>query len=101
MHSEDHRLGLARVGGGGPRGSVSTGPTFAVITVGGTNGKGSTVAHLEALLARAPGHAVGLFTSPHFLRYNERIRIDGVRGRAMRRWSRRSSASRRRAAPPP
>jgi dihydrofolate synthase/folylpolyglutamate synthase len=48
-----------------------------VITVGGTNGKGSTVAHLDALL-RAAGASTGMFTSPHFLRYNERIRVDGV-----------------------
>ncbi|TBR39086.1 MULTISPECIES: bifunctional tetrahydrofolate synthase/dihydrofolate synthase [Dyella] len=48
-----------------------------VITVGGTNGKGSTVALLEAIL-RAGGARTGCYTSPHLLRYNERIRIDGV-----------------------
>jgi dihydrofolate synthase/folylpolyglutamate synthase len=48
-----------------------------VITVGGTNGKGSTVALLEAM-ARAAGLPTGSFTSPHLLRYNERVRIDGV-----------------------
>ena len=48
-----------------------------VITVGGTNGKGSTVAYIEAI-ARVSGYRVGAFTSPHFLRYNERIRIDGA-----------------------
>jgi dihydrofolate synthase/folylpolyglutamate synthase len=47
-----------------------------VITVGGTNGKGSTVAFLEALLA-ADGRRVGSYTSPHLLRYNERVRIAG------------------------
>jgi len=47
-----------------------------VVTVGGTNGKGSTVAVLEALLTEA-GKAVGAFTSPHLLRFNERIRIGG------------------------
>ena len=52
-------------------------PAATVITVAGTNGKGSTVAHLEALL-RAAGCSTGLFTSPHFIRYNERIRIDGT-----------------------
>jgi len=51
-------------------------PAFPVITVGGTNGKGSTAAHLEALL-EAHGARTGLFTSPHFIRYNERIRIAG------------------------
>src|SRR2546430_6287006 len=52
-------------------------PAFAVVTVGGTNGKGSTVAHLAALLA-ALGASTGMFTSPHFIRYNERIRVNGA-----------------------
>lgn len=51
-------------------------PPFAVVTVGGTNGKGSTVAMLEAIL-RAGGYRVGAYTSPHLLRYNERVRLDG------------------------
>src|SRR5690606_10120014 len=46
------------------------------ITVAGTNGKGSCVTVLAALLHRL-GKRVGSFTSPHLLRYNERIRIDG------------------------
>ncbi len=48
-----------------------------VISVAGTNGKGSTVAFIEAIAA-ASGYRVGAFTSPHFLRYNERIRIGGA-----------------------
>jgi len=48
-----------------------------VVTVAGTNGKGSTVAVLEALLNET-GHSTGTFTSPHFLRFNERIRVAGV-----------------------
>ena len=52
-------------------------PRHRVITVGGTNGKGSTVAFLDALL-RAAGRRCGRFTSPHLTRYNERICIDGV-----------------------
>lgn len=52
-------------------------PPYRVITVGGTNGKGSCVALLEAIL-RAAGYRVGAYTSPHLLRYNERIRINGV-----------------------
>ncbi|WP_266167902.1 bifunctional tetrahydrofolate synthase/dihydrofolate synthase [Dyella subtropica] len=51
-------------------------PARWTITVGGTNGKGSTVAMLEAMLSAA-GRRVGCYTSPHLLRYNERIRIDG------------------------
>ena len=47
-----------------------------IITVGGTNGKGSTCAVLEAVLCSA-GYRTGLYTSPHLLRYNERVRIAG------------------------
>ena len=52
-------------------------PAPRVITVGGTNGKGSTVALLEATL-RAAGMRVGSFTSPHLTHYNERVRVDGI-----------------------
>ena len=45
-----------------------------ILTVGGTNGKGSTCALLEAVLSSA-GYRTGLYTSPHLLRYNERVRI--------------------------
>jgi dihydrofolate synthase/folylpolyglutamate synthase len=47
------------------------------LTVGGTNGKGSCVAALDAILRRA-GYRVGAYTSPHILCYNERIAIDGT-----------------------
>jgi len=46
-----------------------------VITVGGTNGKGSTVAFAEAI-GTAAGLRVGIFTTPHIFRYNESVRID-------------------------
>lgn len=52
-------------------------PARHVATVAGTNGKGSTVAFIEAI-ARAAGLRVGAYTSPHLLRYNERLRLDGV-----------------------
>lgn len=48
-----------------------------IVTVAGTNGKGSCVAALESML-RAHGLRVGSYTSPHLTRYNERVRIDGV-----------------------
>src|SRR5690349_24663590 len=48
-----------------------------VITVAGTNGKGSTCAMLEAML-RAGGYRTALYTSPHLLRYNERVRLAGT-----------------------
>jgi dihydrofolate synthase/folylpolyglutamate synthase len=52
-------------------------PACPVITVAGTNGKGSCVALTARILAEA-GYRVGTFTSPHLLRYNERIDIGGV-----------------------
>ncbi|GAB4465548.1 MAG: bifunctional tetrahydrofolate synthase/dihydrofolate synthase [Burkholderiaceae bacterium] len=48
-----------------------------VFVVGGTNGKGSTCAMLDSIL-RAAGYRCGLYTSPHLLRFNERVRIGGV-----------------------
>ena len=51
-------------------------PAPHTVVVGGTNGKGSTVAFVEAI-ARAAGWKVGAYTSPHLLQYNERVRIDG------------------------
>ena len=49
---------------------------FEAVLVAGTNGKGSTAAHLCSIL-RASGLRTGLFTSPHLLRFHERIRVDG------------------------
>ena len=51
-------------------------PPFPIVTVAGTNGKGSTVAFVQALLTAA-GARTGTYTSPHLVAYNERIRIDG------------------------
>ena len=51
-------------------------PPFPIVTVAGTNGKGSTVAFAQALLTAA-GARTGTYTSPHLVAYNERIRIDG------------------------
>ncbi|CAG7601402.1 Bifunctional protein FolC [Candidatus Vallotia tarda] len=48
-----------------------------IITVGGTNGKGSTCAILEAILLHA-GYHVGCHTSPHLIEFNERARINGL-----------------------
>jgi dihydrofolate synthase/folylpolyglutamate synthase len=48
-----------------------------LIIVGGTNGKGSTVAMLAGVL-QAGGYQVGTYTSPHLLRYNERVCLDGT-----------------------
>jgi len=51
-------------------------PPYKVVTVGGTNGKGSCVAILESIYWHA-GYSVGAFTSPHLWRFNERIRVNG------------------------
>ena len=67
-------LGLERVGAVYRRLGLARPPT--VLTVGGTNGKGSVAAYLDAMLAAA-GYECGLFTSPHLIRYHERIRIRG------------------------
>ena len=69
-------MGLARVTSVARTLGVAK-PTYRVITVGGTNGKGSTVVHLDRLL-RTAGVKTGMFTSPHFIRYNERIQVAGV-----------------------
>ena len=57
------------------RNAMGLTPTFPVITVGGTNGKGSTCALLDAILSDA-GYRVGRYASPHLIRANERVRID-------------------------
>jgi dihydrofolate synthase/folylpolyglutamate synthase len=50
---------------------------YALVQVGGTNGKGSVAAMLAAML-RAQGRRVGLYTSPHLVNFRERIRVDGA-----------------------
>ena len=52
-------------------------PPYKLVTVAGTNGKGSCVAMLESIYWHA-GYSVGAFTSPHLWRFNERIRVDGA-----------------------
>lgn len=76
LHPHAIELGLERVRKVLQRLHPEPAP-HVVITVGGTNGKGSCVAFLEAIL-RAAGYTVGTYTSPHLLRYNERIRINGT-----------------------
>ncbi|MDR5867006.1 bifunctional tetrahydrofolate synthase/dihydrofolate synthase [Halomonas koreensis] len=76
-HPVDIDLGLERVAEVARRMGLCDGPVAGrVISVAGTNGKGSTVAMLEAL-ARAHGLRTATYTSPHLLRYNERLRLDG------------------------
>lgn len=76
VHHREIELGLDRVQTVLDAMNLNPVP-FAAITVGGTNGKGSTVSMLEACLS-AGGYRVGAYTSPHLVRYNERVRIDAV-----------------------
>ncbi|NUO76430.1 MAG: bifunctional folylpolyglutamate synthase/dihydrofolate synthase, partial [Lysobacter sp.] len=75
IHPKSIDMGLERIRAVAARLGLQR-PGKKVITVGGTNGKGSTVAFIEAI-ARAAGKRVGAYTSPHLLAYNERVRIDG------------------------
>lgn len=75
LHPKTVDLGLERVLAVKER--LGLHPAFAIITVAGTNGKGSTCAMLESIL-RAGGYRTGLYTSPHLLRYNERVRLNGA-----------------------
>ena len=68
-------LGLERVAA--VKAALNQKQTVPVIIVAGTNGKGSTCAMLERILGCA-GYRVGLYTSPHLLAYNERVRICGI-----------------------
>lgn len=79
LHPATIDLGLARIRPVAERllGSALTSHKPFTITVAGTNGKGSCVTALGVMLA-ATGRCVGTFTSPHLLRYNERIRINGA-----------------------
>ena len=76
LHPSAIDLGLARCGEVAQRLDLLD-TAVTTITVAGTNGKGSTVAVMEAMLC-ASGARVGAFTSPHLVRYNERIRVDGA-----------------------
>ena len=74
LHPKAIEMGLDRVAGVASMMAIDVG--CPVITVGGTNGKGSTCAMLDAIYRHA-GYRVGQYTSPHLLRFNERVRIGG------------------------
>jgi dihydrofolate synthase/folylpolyglutamate synthase len=75
LHPRPIDLGLERVEA--VRARLGPALTMPLFVVGGTNGKGSVCGLLEAML-RSAGYRTGLYTSPHLLRYNERVRIDGT-----------------------
>lgn len=74
LHADEIDLGLKRIGLVANEMHV-TKPAPFIITVAGTNGKGSTVAILSSILIEA-GYKVGTYTSPHILEFNERIQIN-------------------------
>lgn len=75
LHPSTIELGLERVAEVFKRLHSSL-PSIPVITIAGTNGKGSSVALLESIYQNA-GYQTGVYTSPHLLRYNERIHLNG------------------------
>ena len=75
LHSASIDMGLERCGQVADHMGLRPCP-FKIITVAGTNGKGSCIAFMESMLLSA-GYRVGSYCSPHLLRYNERIRVDG------------------------
>ena len=75
LHPKAIALGLDRVTAVYTRLAIA--PSCPVFTVGGTNGKGSTATFIERMLD-AGGYRTGLYTSPHLLAYNERVRIAGT-----------------------
>ena len=79
LHSSTIELGLERVGSVAVRMDLLPLPC-PVISVAGTNGKGSSVAMLESIY-RAAGYHTVCYCSPHIVRYNERIRVDGQEAR--------------------
>lgn len=75
LHSKTIDLGLARVSEVAQRMAVIKPAPFA-FTVAGTNGKGTTCRTLESVLMAA-GYKVGVYSSPHLVRYTERVRVQG------------------------
>lgn len=76
LHARDIELGLERCRAVALRLGLLP-PPYTVVTVAGTNGKGSTVAMLERIYREA-GYRVGAYTSPHLQHYNERIRVANI-----------------------
>ncbi|MFW1676314.1 bifunctional tetrahydrofolate synthase/dihydrofolate synthase [Pontibacter sp. JAM-7] len=74
-HPSEIELGLSRVSQVAERLAVDLSAS-RVVTIAGTNGKGSTVRYLQTIYQLA-GYRVGCYTSPHFLHYNERIELKG------------------------
>lgn len=73
LHPKAIAMGLDRVREVANR--LSLDPKFPIISIAGTNGKGSTCAMLESIYLKS-GYSVGAYVSPHLIRYNERVRVN-------------------------
>ncbi len=73
LHPKSIAMGLDRVRD--VVNKLDLNPNFPIITIAGTNGKGSTCAMIEAMYLNA-GYRVGAYTSPHLISYNERVRVN-------------------------
>ena len=73
LHPKSIAMGLDRVKSVATR--LELNPKFPIITIAGTNGKGSTCAMLEAIYAQS-AYRVAAYTSPHLIHYNERVRVN-------------------------
>ncbi|SDJ94904.1 dihydrofolate synthase / folylpolyglutamate synthase [Ferrimonas sediminum] len=76
VHPSEIDMGLSRLRQVAEAMALDALPDSTVVTVAGTNGKGSTCAMMESILLQA-GISTGVFSSPHLHRYNERVRVDG------------------------
>ncbi len=76
LHTTEIDLGLGRIRQVADRLDLLN-PNFPIITIAGTNGKGSSVAFFEAMLL-ADDYTTGSYTSPHLIQYNERIKLSGI-----------------------
>ena len=76
LHAREIDLSLERVTEVYQR-MMPTGVKFSVLTIAGTNGKGST-AEIISSIYREAGYKVGKYTSPHLLKFNERINVNGI-----------------------
>ncbi|CAM3616187.1 bifunctional tetrahydrofolate synthase/dihydrofolate synthase [Shewanella pealeana] len=77
IHPTEIDMGLARVSTVATRMELNHLGETKIVTVAGTNGKGTTCAMIEAAL-QLSGKTVGVYSSPHLLNYNERVRINGI-----------------------
>ncbi|GIU39719.1 bifunctional folylpolyglutamate synthase/dihydrofolate synthase [Shewanella colwelliana] len=77
IHPSEIDMGLTRVTAVAKILGLTTLTNTKIVTVAGTNGKGTTCAMIEQVMAKA-GWRVGVYSSPHLMKYNERVRVEGI-----------------------